>query len=313
MTTEITTPQTSSLRTSIDWSPLIERFVASQDVKDSSRKLYARTLRLFFAWVEKTGRNLNELRREDILSYKDYLLSGGLSSLTAGSYLTSLRKFYEWTEGETIYPNIAKSVKTPHRKQTFRKQHLGEDASRDLLHYFEEKSLRDFAIVNLALRTGLRTIEIVRANIGDITFKAGKRVLLVWGKGRDERDNFVLLTEKSWEPIKAYLETRKGAKAGDPLFVSDSRQNKGERLTTRTISGICKEGLRAIGLDGREFTAHSLRHTCAVAILTHGGSLTDAQSVLRHTSPTTTQIYTKSIEEELRLQNSPESLLDKAF
>lgn len=313
MTTEITTSSPSSLRTAIDWTPLIERFTASQDVKESSRGLYARTLRLFFGWVEKTGRNLNELRREDVIAYKDNLLDSGLSSLTTGSYLTSLRKFYEWTEGETIYPNIAKSVKTPKRRQTFRKQHLTETASKDLLHYFEEKSLRDFAIVNLALRTGLRTIEIVRANIGDITFKGGRRILLVWGKGRDERDNFVVLTEKSWEPIREYLQTRKGAKAGDPLFVSDSRQNKGERLTTRTISGICKEGLRAIGLDGREFTAHSLRHTTAVTILTHGGSLTEAQSVLRHTSPTTTEIYVKSIEEELRLQNSPESRLDNAF
>ena len=313
MTTEITNPQTSSLRTAIDWTGIIERFTLSQDVKPSSRGLYARTLKLFFEWVENTGRRLDSMTREDILRYKEELLEKGLSSLSVGSYITSVRKFYEWTEGEKVYPNIAKGVKSPHRKQTFKKQHLTETASRDLLHYFEEKSLRDFAIVNLCLRTGLRTIEVVRANIGDITFKGGQRVLLVWGKGRDERDEFVVLTPKSWEPIKRYLETRKGAKAGEPLFVSDSRQNKGERLTTRTISGICKEGLKAIGLDGREFTAHSLRHTTAVTILTQGGSLTDAQSVLRHASPTTTQIYTESIKEELRLKNSPESRLDNAF
>jgi len=313
MTTEITNPQTSSLRTAIDWTGIIERFTLSQDVKPSSRGLYARTLKLFFEWVENTGRRLDSMTREDILRYKEELLEKGLSSLSVGSYITSVRKFYEWTEGEKVYPNIAKGVKSPHRKQTFKKQHLTETASKDLLHYFEEKSLRDFAIVNLCLRTGLRTIEVVRANIGDITFKGGQRVLLVWGKGRDERDEFVVLTPKSWEPIKRYLETRKGAKAGEPLFVSDSRQNKGERLTTRTISGICKEGLKAIGLDGREFTAHSLRHTTAVTILTQGGSLTDAQSVLRHASPTTTQIYTESIKEELRLKNSPESRLDNAF
>jgi len=313
MTTEITNPQTSSLRTTIDWTGIIERFTLSQDVKPSSRGLYARTLKLFFEWVENTGRRLDSMTREDILRYKEELLEKGLSSLSVGSYITSVRKFYEWTEGEKVYPNIAKGVKSPHRKQTFKKQHLTETASKDLLHYFEEKSLRDFAIVNLCLRTGLRTIEVVRANIGDITFKGGQRVLLVWGKGRDERDEFVVLTPKSWEPIKRYLETRKGAKAGEPLFVSDSRQNKGERLTTRTISGICKEGLKAIGLDGREFTAHSLRHTTAVTILTQGGSLTDAQSVLRHASPTTTQIYTESIKEELRLKNSPESRLDNAF
>ena len=44
-----------------------------------------------------------------------------------------------------------------------------------------------------------------------------------------------------------------------------------------------------------------------------GGAITDVQAVLRHSSPVTSQIYTESIEEELRLQNPPESLLDGAF
>ncbi len=236
-----------------------------------------------------------------------------LSSLSVASYLTSLRKFYEWAESEKLYPNIARGVRTPRRVQAFKKQHLTDDKSKELLSHFEELSLRDFAIVNLILRTGLRTVEVVRADVGDLTFKGGKRILRVWGKGHNEKDDFVVLTEKAYQPLAAYLNTRKGAKAGEPLFSSDSRRNSGERLTTRTISGICKSGLKAIGLDGREFTAHSLRHTCAVAILKQGGQLSEAQAVLRHTSPATTQIYTESIKEELRLNSAPESYIDNAF
>lgn len=305
---------TPSLVNSAGWREIVAYFVASQDVKESSRGLYARTLSQFFLWVEATKRDLSTMTREDVLEYKDHLQTEGLSSLTIGSYIVAVRKFYEFAESCKLYPNIAKGVKTPKRKQQFKKQHLTDTKSADLLSYFEGKSLRDYAIVNLLLRTGLRTIEVARANVGDITFKSGKRVLLVWGKGHDEKDDFVVLTDKAYEPIKRYLETtRKGAKAGEPLFVSHSHQNTGERLTTRTISGLCKEGLKAIGLDGREYTAHSLRHTTAVAILTHGGNLTDAQAVLRHSSPTTTQIYTESIKEELRLRNSPEMMLDNAF
>lgn len=308
------TEVTPSLTNTNDWRSLVAFFVATQDVKESSRDLYTRTLSQYFLWVEATKRDLSTMTREDVLEYKDHLQSEGLSALTIGSYIVAVRKFYEFAEAYKLYPNIAKGVKTPRRKQQFKKQHLTDTKSVDLLSYFEEKSLRDYAIVNLLLRTGLRTIEVARANVGDVTFKSGKRVLLVWGKGHDEKDDFVVLTEKTWEPIKRYLETsRKGAKSGEPLFVSNSHQNSGERLTTRTISGLCKEGLKAIGLDGKEFTAHSLRHTTAVAILTHGGSLTDAQAVLRHSSPTTTQIYTESIKEELRLRNSPESMLDNAF
>lgn len=296
-----------------NWRDLLDFFLSTQDVKESSRQLYYRTLKLFFEWVDEKGRLLSELTRTDIIEYKEELFTKGLSSLSVASYLTSLRKFYEWTESEKLYPNIVKGVKTPRRVQTFKKQHLTEEKSGELLSHFESLSLRDFAIVNLILRTGLRTIEVVRADVGDITFKGGRRILRVWGKGHDTKDDFVVLTEKTYEPIKRYLDTRKGVKSTEPLFSSDSNRNSGERLTTRTISGLCKGGLKAIGLDGREFTAHSLRHTTAVTILKKGGDLTQAQNVLRHTSPTTTQIYVESIKEELRLQNAPEALIDSAF
>ena len=296
-----------------NWRLVVGMFISSQDVKDSSRSLYTRTLSQFFLWIESEEKDLQTLTREDILEYKDHLLSSGLSALTISSYLVVVRKFYEWTESLKIYPNIAKGIKTPRRKQAFKKQHLPESKCGELLQYYQEKSLRDFAIVNLLLRTGLRTIEVVRADVGDITFKGEKRVLLIWGKGHTEKDSFVVLTDKTYLPIREYINSRKGVKPGDPLFISNSRQNQGERLTTRTISGICKEGLKGIGLDGREFTAHSLRHTTAVEILKTGGSIWDVQRVLRHSSIDTSQIYTESIEEEERLKKSPESLLDNAF
>lgn len=288
-------------------------YVAQEDVRESSKKLYARTLRLFFNWVANEGKQVAQLTKADIVEYKNALFENGLSSLSVASYLTSLRKFYEWAESEKLYPNIVKGVKTPRRTQAFKKQHLTEEKSVELLNHFEALSLRDYAIVNLILRTGLRTIEVVRADVGDITFKGNRRILKVHGKGHDEKDDFVVLTDKAYQPIADYLKTRKKAKASEPLFASDSNRNTGERLTTRTISGLCKSGLKAVGLDGREFTAHSLRHTTAVMILKSGGELTEAQAVLRHTSPATTQIYTESIKEELRLREAPETRLDEVF
>ena len=297
-----------------NWRGLVATFIASQDVRESSRKLYTRTLSQYFVWMEQEGKSLNTLTRQDVLEYKDYLQEQSLSSLTISSYITAVRKFYEWAEGEKLYPNIAKGVKTPRRQQAFKKQHLTDAKSKELLDHFQSLSLRDYAIVNLILRTGLRTIEVVRADIEDITFKGERRVLKVWGKGHGEKDDFVVLSDKAYLPIKNYLAAaRRGAKAGEPLFTSTSHQNAGGRLSTKTISTICKDGLKAIGLDGKEFTAHSLRHTTAVAILKHGGQLTDVQSVLRHTSPVTSQIYTESVKEELRLQNAPEMMLDNAF
>ena len=180
---------------------VVDRFIADQDVKRTSKRLYKRTLKRYFTWINEKGYLLSEVARPHILEYKRELLSSGLSSLTVGSYITSVRRFYEWTEANKLYANIAKGVKTPKRKQQFKKQPLRPEQATELLSYYEDKDSRNYAIINLILRTGLRTIEVARANVEDITFKGSKRVLLVHGKGRDEKDNFVLLTEKAYQPI----------------------------------------------------------------------------------------------------------------
>jgi len=292
---------------------LVESFIASQDVKFNSKALYKRTLKQFFNWVESKSYLLSEIARPQILEYKTELLNAGKSSLTVGSYITSVRRFYEWTEANKYYPNIAKGVKSPKRKQQFKKQPLLPAQATALLNYYQDKALRDYAIITLLLRTGLRTVEVIRATVEDITFKGSQRVLLIQGKGRDEKDNFVLLTDKTYQPIAQYLATRGDISPSEPLFTSVSNNSAGNNLTTRTISSIAKEGLKAIGLNERSFTAHSLRHTTAVNILRAGGSLETAQFTLRHTNPATTQIYTSTLNEERRLQNSGEALIDSLY
>jgi len=292
---------------------LVDSFINSQDVKQSSKDLYRRTLKQYFNWVDKKAYLLSDIARPQLLEYKEELLLSGMSSLTVASYVTSVRRFYEWTEANKFYPNIAKGIKSPKRKQQFKKQPLLPAQATSLLNHYQDKSKRDYSIISLLLRTGLRTIEIIRANVEDITFKGSQRVLLVHGKGRDEKDNFVLLTDKTFKPIEEYLATRSKVNNTDPLFISTSNNSKGDRLTTRSISFIAKEGLKAIGLDERSFTAHSLRHTTAVNILRAGGSLETAQFTLRHSNPATTQIYTATLNEERRLQNSGEALIDSLY
>jgi integrase/recombinase XerD len=292
---------------------LVDKFIASQDVKLSSKLLYRRTLKQYFNWVNKKGYLLSEIARPQLLEYKEELLSSLKSSLTVGSYITSVRRFYEWTEANKYYPNVAKGIRTPKRKQQFRKQPLLPSQATALLGHYQEKTPRDYAIISLLLRTGLRTIEVIRASVEDITFKGSQRVLMVQGKGRDEKDNFVILTDKTYQPIIQYLNTRGKVKESEPLFTSTSNNSKGERLTTRTISYIAKEGLKAIGLNEKSFTAHSLRHTGATNILRTTGDLEQTRLFCRHSNPATTLLYVGTLDEERRLQNSGEALIDSLY
>jgi integrase/recombinase XerC/integrase/recombinase XerD len=301
------------LENATDFDQLVNTFIVAQDVKHSSKLLYKRTLKQYFNWIATKNYNLTEIARPHILEYKSELLASNKSSLTVGSYITSVRCFYEWLETNKIYPNIAKNIKNPKRKNQFKKQPLLPYQATDLLNHFENKLLRDYAIVNLLLRTGLRTIEIIRANVNDIVIKGSKRVLLVQGKGCDEKDDFVVLTDKMYKSINDYLETRIIINENEPLFTSISNNSYGQKLSTRTISYIVKEGLKAIGLDDKSFTAHSLRHTTAVSILRAGGSLETAQFTLRHRNPATTQIYTATLNEERRLNDAGETLIDSVY
>ncbi len=78
--------------------------------------------------------------------------------------------------------------------------------------------MRDFALLNLLLRTGLRDIEVVRADCGDIQTVSGVDVLYIQGKGRPGKDNYVVLTESALAPIRDYLGMRDDSRDSSPLF-----------------------------------------------------------------------------------------------
>ena len=144
---------------------LIQLFISAQDVRQSSKNTYCRTLRQYFSWVDQKGYDLSLVARPQIIEYKINLLNSGLSSLTIASYISYVRRFYEWCESEKIYPNVAKGVKGPKRQNKFRRQGLSPEQSQNLLSYFQERSPRDYAIISLLLRSGLRTIELIRADV----------------------------------------------------------------------------------------------------------------------------------------------------
>ena len=84
----------------------------------------------------------------------------------------------------------------------------------------------------------------------------------------------------------------------DALFLNHGNHNGGDRIDPKTISYFCKDLLSSIGLDGKEYTAHSLRHTCATLALKNGAKESEVQMVLRHKSINTTMIYSHHIERE---------------
>ena len=292
---------------------IIGRWMASLDLASGTKETYLSGFRAFCWFVRSTSLDFDELTRDDVKSFKEYLVDEKkLKPATVSSYLASVRSFYAYSEDNGI-ENIAHRVKGVTDSRSFKKEPLTPDQARRLLASIDcstEKGMRDFAILNLMLRTGLRDIEIVRANCKDIQTKAGVDVLYVQGKGRASKDSFVVLTPKALSPITTYLEKRGNVNELDPLFASVSSRNAGERLTVRSISRIAKSALRAIGVDDERYTAHSLRHTAITFSLLGGATERDAQQMARHANITTTMLYSHDID---RIKHAAEREIDNVL
>jgi len=288
---------------------LIKKFLASQDIKEKSRETYGKALKQFFLYFKDT--ELRTLTREHILDYKKSILEKNKSPYTVSAYITAVRKFFEWTEGLKVYPNIAKGIKGAKASKDFKKYALTVEQVKTILSSIPRSSAigkRDYALLNLLVRTGLRTIEVCRANIEDIRQEGGEALLYIQGKGRDTKDAFVLLTDETLKPINEYLAERKNTQDNSPLFASLSDRNNSGRLTTRSLSRTVKGHLIKIGLNSKRFTAHSFRHTAVTLSLLAGASLQETQALARHSNINTTMIYAQNIQ---RIAGAPERKIDK--
>ena len=293
---------------------LYSRFTSYIDAKPKTVATYTRAIRQFASFLSLRG--ITQPRREDILAFREELQATGHKPTTVQNYITATRLFFQWTAQEGIYPNIAEHIKGAKLSKEHKKDYLTSKQVKKILASIDRSTvqgLRDYAMLSLMITGGLRTIEVSRADVGDITFKRERRVLKVWGKGHAEKDDFVVLTDEAWIPIEQYLQERGDCKPQEPLFATHGLGHAGGRMSTRSIQDICKKNLRAIGLDGHEYSAHSLRHTTGTQILKNGGSMMDVQQVLRHTSPSTSQLYVNTIMEEKRLDDASEQILDGSF
>ncbi|HEX6477243.1 MAG TPA: site-specific integrase [Ktedonobacteraceae bacterium] len=155
------------------------------------------------------------------------------------------------------------------------------------------QGLRDYAILAVALYTGRRASELVGLRGEDVTIQGkGARVLLRF-HCKGGKIEYNRLNEETSAVLLEYLSGQFGkqllAIAPDaPIWVSFSRQNKGEGISVQTLSLICDTYL---GTSKN----HALRHTFAVAAIRSDIAITDLADLLGHTSIIVTQRSTKEL------------------
>lgn len=163
------------------------------------------------------------------------------------------------------------------------------------------RGCRDFAILFLLARLGLRASEIIALELGDIRWEAGE--IVVRGKGR-LHDRLPLLADVG-DALELYLRTARGPSKSRHVFLRLIAPRAG--LTQPTdVSRIARDALQHAGLlpTGR-VGAHIFRHSLATRMIRCGASLAEISQVLRHRSTSTTQLYARVDIEGLRSVSQP--------
>lgn len=280
----------------IDMNNLLDRFTVFLDVSHSSVHTYSFGVRRFIQFLNEYS--INMPTRETVLMYKKALAERNCKPSTVALYLSALRRFFAWLESEGLYPNITAGVKSPKQDTGHKKDALSSTQLKSIMQGINRETLegkRNYAIFALIAACGLRTVEVIRANVGDIREVYGEYCLYVQGKGRNTKSEFVKLAQPVIEAIREYLAERGNVEDDMPLFASCSKRNKGQRLTTRTISGVCKDAMKSAGYNSTRLTAHSLRHSAVTIALMTGASLQEVQAFARHSNLNTTMIYSHEV------------------
>lgn len=160
---------------------------------------------------------------------------------------------------------------------------------------------RDYAVLLLLARLGLRAGEVVSLELDDIRWRAGE--IVIRGKGR-MLDHLPLVCDVG-EALAAYVRDDRGTSSSRRIFLRTWAPRVG--LTGPAAVGhivrlaLTRAGIRRSGRGA----AHLFRHGLATKMIRHGASIAEIAEVLRHRSQNTTAIYSHVSFEALRTVAQP--------
>jgi len=222
-----------------------------------------------------------------------------LKKKTQNYYLIALRSFLKYLARQNIASLPSDRIelaKVSDRQIDF----ITTDELRRLLdapNGSDVKSLRDKAILELFFSTGLRVAELCSLT-RDVDFSRDEFSI----RGKGEKVRVVFLSDDARKAVKAYLSKRDDV--DDALFVKVAMEKKfkGESmpLSRRSVERIVKYYATKAGIVSKKVTPHVIRHSFATDLLSNGADIRSVQTLLGHSSITTTQIYTHVTDKHLR-------------
>lgn len=294
--------------------PFLDYCEIEKGLSNNTQRNYKQYLSLFVKWLKIIGEeNLmpDELTAKHVWDYRlflarEYKTFHGeyMTKKSQNYYLIALRGLLSYFAEHDIVSLPSSKIKLAKQKSEETISFLEVSDIEKMIKVPDVKSingLRDRTIMELFFSSGMRISELVALNADQMSFLSDKSTtrtyeLSIVGKGKHIRTIFISPRAAEW--LRKYLEKRHDVYK--PLFLNHrSKDADNNRLTPRYIQGMISKCAMLAGLS-KKVTPHTLRHTYATDLLSHGADLRSVQELLGHKNVSTTQVYTHVTNKRLR-------------
>ncbi len=242
--------------------------------------------------------NLAQVNDKTVQKFIKQCHSRQLSHRSNARRISALKRFFTYLHKQNLITvNPISGISSPKSGRSLPKGLTVEQVDRLLNPPAISSPLiqRNYAMLQLLYSTGMRVSELVTLPLTGINLSSC--FIRVTGKGDKER--LVPFGVPAQNALNDYLDSSRPlimkGRRSNTLFVS----NRGKGMTRLRFWQIIKEAARAAGIR-KNISPHSLRHSFATHLLTHGADLRSVQMMLGHSDITTTQIYTHVDESRLK-------------
>jgi integrase/recombinase XerD len=240
---------------------------------------------LFISHLKSLGRTyVEEVARDDLCSFVEHEQDRGLKPNTVSTRLRSLYAFLGYlVEREVVHPDVIRKkmyIKVPDALP----RAIDPEDVRHLLSVI--KNPRDWAMILILLRTGMRIGELLDTKVRDINLR--ERRIEVFEARKNRVGRVVYLSDDARCALKVWLGRRDSRK--EYLFYGSGRSTT---LSYETARMIFRRHIEKAGLAHKGYTLHCLRHTFASELLNAGMRLECVQQLLGHSSIEMTRRYAR--------------------
>jgi site-specific recombinase XerD len=258
---------------------------------------YRSDLMGFFIWLAENNLaavSPDRIKRIDITEYLASLGSRGISGQTMARKVSAVREYFRYlVVHECIERSPADGVETPKREKRIRNCFTPTEYNTILS--LAGSNVRDYALFQVLLQTGIRLGELVALDLGDIDLR--EKILRV-KEGKGKQGRMIALEEKALKALRNYLSVRPRVYTS-ALFLNRHQ----ERLGERGVQKLVAKYLVNARIEKRAST-HSFRHTFGTMKAQKGVDVYHLQAMMGHTSILNTQIYIHGVQrDDHRVQN----------